>query len=97
MLAQMVGSDFGSPATHVGAADHPAPETLRLNGYYGTFLQFACRIEGGLNLPQFDAISTHFDLRMRPPDEIDDSGLVLPSEIAGAVQASSRIGTPRIA
>src|ERR1700730_950144 len=93
----MVGSNVGSPATHIGAADHPAPKTLRLNGYHGTLLQFACRIERGFNLAQFDAIAAELDLRVGPPDEIDDSGLVLPSEVAGAVQAISRIGAPRIA
>src|SRR5580704_2358634 len=97
MFAQSCEANFIARAENISTANHPATEIVRGNGDDGTFLKFAQRIQGRLDLPEFNAISANFDLGIGAADKVDQPLFVLPCKIAGTVKASSWVGAVRVA
>src|SRR5499426_3320916 len=73
LFPQHVRSNLGARLRRIGATDRRALEPSAVDSHDRALFQSVDCVQGGLDLPQFDPIPSALDLRVGPPQEIEQA------------------------
>src|SRR5215510_2804261 len=82
LFPQHVRSNLGARLRRIGATDRHALEPIAVDSHDRALFQSVDGVQGGLDLSQLDPISSTLDLRVGPPQEIDQAVGVDPGQVA---------------